>query len=506
MYSQSNKNQWGLRDKYDQSSGLTQVNPQERQYNLLENTLVIDTRDCIGTKSLRDARTVFIAKGGRGPAYGTILNVTATNPIVITFNSVSELRNGDVLIFQEIRGIIDANGRHTISNINTGLNTAEISAGTTSGTYSGGGIWNRAADPGYPVITDNDSTIRENTIIAHLNKEIKFIRSLTLYHIVIPRDIIPLIVYLPDFITASIDDVDVNYTVTETVWTNYIQQEQKYMETRMIGFYSSPLDLWRSYSFGGFSMQDQYTPPPLQLWNPIVDLFTILGLYQPIPYPYQTVPTLRSAGFLVPTLTDVITSIILAGYGVYDLVDWTVPGNTAEAILQTIIMRKLLLLLIAPKQSSLGYDYVDLILFCSVVDDPVVGLTDDSAYGFGNFQRYVPGPGIGQSYQPGTYHMNGIYTNGGAGVSQPNVIGTVNPNTGSSDNPVPFVNFRGNVWGPYNKPWRPVSKIRVEVNGPRFISERRFKQFVGITNYKSNSSSARFNVRSFVWIKFFCAN
>ena len=142
-----------------------------------------------------------------------------------------------------------------------------------------------------------------------------------------------------------------------------------------------------------------------------------------------------------------------SGYGVYDLVDWTVPGGTAVQALQTSILRKLLLFIITPKQSLNNVDYIDLILNCNTVNSgTAIDLDQTSAYGFGDFQRYLPGPGVGQAYQPGTFNMGGIYTNGGGGVSQPNVVGAANGVTGLSDNPIAFPNFLGNVWGPYNKP------------------------------------------------------
>lgn len=438
---QATINQWGLRDKYDQGGGLMQVNPLETQFTVLTNTIIVDTRDCIGKRSLTDARAIFVAKGGRGPAQGTITNVTAGNPIVVTFNSVDDLVNGDLITIQNVRGITNVNGVRGLSNINTGLLTAEISSGGT-GTYAGGGTWTRAADHGYPEINEDSSVVKENVLSIPLNKKLKNIRTLTLYHIVVPRDIIPLPIYLADFISASTDENNTVYTgFTETNYTTWIPQEAKYMESRMLGFYSTPLDMWRTYTFGAFSMQDQYTPPPLQLWNPPGP-----GVWpdQPIPYPYQTVPTYRSNDFTisVPTVIPGDFYLVLAGYGVYDLVDWTVPGGTAATALATSIIRKLLLFLITPKQSYNDVDYIDLILNCNTVN---AGSTDITiAYGFGDFQRYVPGPGVGQAYQPGTYNLGGLYTNGGGGVAQPNVV--------NSDNPIPFPNFLGNVWGPYNKP------------------------------------------------------
>ena len=277
-------NQWGLRDKYDQGGGLMQVNPLETQFNVLEHTIIVDTRDCIGERSLEDARTIFVAEGGRGPDQGTVTNAVAGTPITVTFNSVNDFRDGDTISIKGTSGITNLNGIHQISNINAGLLTADISASGT-GTFSSSGVWTRPADHGYPELKDTDSTITDNVITVSLNKELKFIRTITLYHIVVPRDIIPLIIYLADFISASTDDGNTVFPgYTETNYVSRIPQEARYMETRMLGFYSTPLDLWRTYTFGAFSMQEQYTPPPLQLWNPPGPGAWPL---QPIPYPYQ---------------------------------------------------------------------------------------------------------------------------------------------------------------------------------------------------------------------------
>lgn len=429
-------NQYGLRDKVDGGSGLIQTNPSEPQFTSLENTIIVDTRDCIGKRSLQDAITYFEAIGGRGTAHGTVLDATNTNPIVITFNSVTQLKNGDSVIFQGIRGNTNANGIHTISSINTILNTAIITAGG-NGAYLGGGTWTRPEDAGYPRISENSSTIMGNTMIINLEKELKLIRTLSLFHIVIPRDIIPLQVYLNDFITVSTNTFPEFYATTSSQWETFIPQEASNMEPRLIGFYSTPLELWRSYDYGGsFSMQNQVTPPPLQLWNPPIGAWP----NQPVPYPYQTVPTYRSNDFPVVGKAG-LYHLILSGYGIYDLVDWTAytgPGNEAADRAVTSIVRKLLLLLICRNQSYHNVSYIDMILNCNIV---TAGSTYVDAWGFGDFQRYIPGPGVGQTYQPGT---NSAYA-----VAH---IFSGNPTQVAADHPIAFPDFRGNVWGPYDAP------------------------------------------------------
>lgn len=422
---------FGLRDKIDQGSGLVLKTAADAQFSLQESTLVVDTRDCIGTVSLDDARSYFKFIGKRPTAaYGTVVNLTNTSPIVATLDSVAEVRNGDVLTFSEVRGTTNANGPHVVSSVDYLLNTLVLDVGADAPWSPGSGSWSRAADPGYPQVTQTDSTVVGNTITVSMYPEIKQIRSLSLFHAVIPRDIIPLDYILHDFVSASITREDVVYPgIAVSDFTNVIPQEEKMMRSRLLGFYSSPLDLWRTYDGAAFSLSNQTTPPPLKLWNPSGP-----GIWplQPTPYPFQTVPTYRSNTFS----TD--KYLILAGYGVYDLVDWTVnTGNPVADSVSTSIIRKLLLLLICPVQSYKNMDYVDLILNSNTVsnEDPAF------AFGFGDFQRYVPGPGVGQNYQPGS---NTSYNNGGLGSGPCNVP--------QLDSPVAFPDFHGNVWGPYDGP------------------------------------------------------
>jgi hypothetical protein len=90
------------------------------------------------------------------------------------------------------------------------------------------------------------------------------------------------------------------------------------------------------------------------LWNPPVGPNWPL---QPEPYPYQTVPTFVSNEFTIPDNIGTY-KLTLAGYGVYDLKDWSVsipvlidepPYMIDIGATITSIARKLLLLLIAPR-------------------------------------------------------------------------------------------------------------------------------------------------------------
>lgn len=427
-------NNFGLRDKYDQSAGLTHKNPEDIQFTTHEHTIIVDSRDCVGVNSLKDSRTFFEFNGGRRSATGNIVTTSGQGvyPTVVTVNSVQDLKDGDVVVITSVHGNKTVNGVHSISAVNSSNNTFTINTKTTNA-YNGGGIWTRDADSGFPSMTNKESTIVNNQMIINLESELKFLRSLSLFHIVIPRDIIPLNYLLSDFITASTSLTNTTYAgITESNYTTYIPQEPKLLEERILGFYSSPLDIWRSYDNAAFSMPNQVTPPPLELWNPPGPGAWPL---QPIPYPFQTVPTYRSNTFKI---NDVDNYVILAGYGVYDLVDWTVDtGNPVSDSLNTSIIRKLLLILLCPIQSYNNNDYIDLILNSNTTSN----LTTSAAFGFGDYQRYVPGPGLQLNYQPNT---NTAYTTLNSS-GPPNV-------SGLPDSPIPFPNFRGNIWGPYNKP------------------------------------------------------
>lgn len=436
-------NMYGLRDKQDQGTGLTQRNPVESQFTTLEHTIQVDTRDCIGQISLASARAYYIATGGRAVAYGTVVNASGlgTSNIILELNSTDDLRVGDLVAFSGIRGNTNANGVQKITIIDHATNTITIARGP-NGDYEGDGTWMRKSDHGYPELKENaDSTIRGNTMSIILNKELKHLRDISLFHVVIPRDIIPLYYWIPDFIIASVNannkiyDLYTGGTVT-TDYTTRIPQEPRFMASRTLGFYSTPIDLWRTYQYGAFSLQNAVTPPPLRLWNPPGP--GVWPNFQPKPYPYQTVPTYKSREFPIMGKTGLFY-IVLSGYGVFDLVDWTIISSPAMPItdaLNTSIVRRLLLLLLCPVQSYRDTDYIDLILNCSTTSN-----TDATkAYGFGDFQRYIPGPGHGLTYQPGTNSLyNSFNTTGPPNVPQP-------------DSPIPFPNFRGNVWGPYSSP------------------------------------------------------
>ena len=541
-------NLYGLIDKQDQSRGLNLVESKKR-ITVRDNLVFCDTRDCVGTQSLLDTQGIFKIRGGRSELSDNVLTTTGdgVSPIVITsVNTIvtNELKNGDRVSITGVQGNKAANGLWVVQNFTVALNsTFELQGSVGNGNYAGGGTIIRKADPGWPIIKDTTSTVIENVMTIKLPKKLKVVRSLSLIHTVIPRDIIPLSVYLPDFLEFSefIDadvprcpEVRVATTVAGTLatdfekgdtidgivlvendriliknqaaavengiwivqnagtpirssdlpattpavsvlnyyvivksgtintgtswvctvatgavgvgnltftsftgmpisWVSYIPQEKKEVEKRSIGFYSTPLEIFRTYIDGSFAMPNQYTPPPLKLWNPPVGGVT----HQLQPYTNQTVPTYTSDVFNVTSRTGDFY-VILAGYGIYDLNDWTYrldPSDLVNEIL-TRIGRILLLLALVPNQSYKGEDDLSLIINSNTTG----GLSSTAHFGYGDYQRFVPGPGLGMHYQPGT--------SDGA-----------DPTVSTTESPVPFPNFRGNVWGPYNSPGDRFQKV-----------------------------------------------
>jgi len=429
---------YGLRDKGDAGEGLELGSSNNKRIVLRKNLIFIDSRDCIGESSLRDAQSVYLARGGKKEVAGNVITTTGlgVSPITITVNvnlSSNSVTNGDTVSISGVAGNTNANGTWKITNVVSTflLNTFDLVGSIGNGNYAGSGLFIRAADQGYPTILNTSSTIIGNVLTVQMTKRLKVVRDIQVVNTTIPRDIIPLGVYLPDFVEFSTPYTTDNLPTcaqNPITWESYILQEKNFLIERMIGYYSSPLDLYRTYNYGSFPLPNQYTPPPLVLWDPPVGLWP----QQLKPYPFQTVPTYRSNNFTVSGRSGVFYCI-LAGYGVYDLSDWTdnYSPSTAVQLINTQIGRWLLLLLCIPPQSYRDEDYISLVINSNVYNDPPLAVS--SFFGFGDYQRFIPGPGLGMAYQPGT-------VNGG------------DPTVSSGDSPIAFPNFRGNVWGPYDTP------------------------------------------------------
>ena len=112
-------NEFGLRDKTDQSSGLQQINPYTIQKILMEYSVTADTRDCVGAQSLVDAQAYAESIGIRSAASGLIVNTTGIGiePIVVTFDSVGALQDGDTIFIKDVTGNKAVNGQNVVNNI-----------------------------------------------------------------------------------------------------------------------------------------------------------------------------------------------------------------------------------------------------------------------------------------------------------------------------------------------------------------------------------------------------
>ena len=406
-----------LRDKTDNLRGLAKKDTSSRQVTTYQHIIQIDSRDCVGIDSLACARKTFEANGGRKEATGIILSTSGYGTVPIKVgtptNSVSagQLKNGDIVTITGVQGNTVANNGWKISNLTIPDFTLPYAGssfeinGMGNGNYAGGGSWVRTADTGYPVITTNTNMIVGNEMTIALQKRLKAIRSIALNVSVIPRDIIPIYCYYKDLYDTVLDP---------TIYATFIPQEKKFMQLNSYGFYSTDLSIFRTYD-GDFAMPNQVTPPPLNLWNPLVGAWP----NQPLPYPYQTVPTYRSGNI---TINSVNYYLICSGYGVYDLNDWTAATRA-----DTETARKALLSAIIRPQMYNGVNYTDLIANCSTTSNNV------SPFGYGQFQRFLCGPGLQLNYQPGT--------SDGA-----------DPSVAAADWPIAFPSFKGNVWGPYDTP------------------------------------------------------
>lgn len=432
-----------LRDKEDDRKGLFKQEGKTKQITVHEHIIQVDTRDCVGVDtSLIEAKTAFQANGGRNEANGIITFVTGTgvSPVKIGTNNISGiLQNGDTITISGVQGNTSINGTWSIQNVldpdpdPSYQASFEISSVISNGNYAGGGMWIRKADNGFPNINESGCKISGNEMTILLQKKVKALRSFKLNWASIPRDIIPIEIYFKDLYSKSTHLVNQSTNTPFEIWDTFIPQEEKFMVENSIGFFSTPIRLFRSYD-GSLAMPNQVTPPPLKLWNPTVGVWPD----QPRPYPYQTVPTYRSNNF---TVTGTLGNfyLICSGYGIYDLLDWTSStGNAIYDRLITEIARKLLLLVIIRPQMLNDIDYVEMILNSTTTSSNV------SPFGYGDFQRFLPGPGIQLNYQPG-------------------ISDGANP-TGPADPvnyPVIFPEFLGNVWGPYDTPGDRFQKIGV---------------------------------------------
>ena len=433
---------WGYTDKEDAGSGLVWNKSNERSIKLDTNLLYMDTKNCLSSgkvlQTIKDnyfyneRSYAYKISGGsdKGEPGFIIIISTPENPLYVNITGLP----GRWANISGIKGNTSLNGRHKVSrteNINNTTYRIYLERVQGNGNYAGGGIV--IFNPRKELkIENNDSTIDFNKVIFSLNRRLFAVKSLSLKYISLPRNIIPITTYFLDF-------DDYSYTNIYQSYKSFIPQSKNLIDTYYQGFFTTPLFFLRSYIGGAYSLPNQYTPPPLELWNPPQGEFPD---GQPQPYPYQTVPTFVSNTF---PAGDSDAYLVFSGYGIVDLGDFTYNLTSSEDTnrLITRIFRTFLLKSILQSQEIngiIGYEIVINYLPPVGKWNPVTKTYDDVPYkdpdtgellyfGFGALQRFIPMPGTGMKYQP-----------------------TGDPTVASDLSPIPFPNFRGNVWGPYDGP------------------------------------------------------
>lgn len=410
-------NPYGLVDKQSEVVGLQEKNldTSDPSVTQKENLLMFDTRDCVGSLSLREAKIAFSYE-------------SATQGKLEPEDFKMALNKDGIIVPSKLVDVVSRLGRE----------------GKISGFPSRG----------------NDLTpyIDGNTINFTLPKKLKNIKSLEIINAIIPRDIIPMYVYFPGFINncipmklpgtglsylnpSNLDATSIwESPVPETYEDFYDKDLTGISSNKLGGVYYTPLRYWRSYT-GPNCMANPHTPPPYQLWNPPQDnLSDDPWPFQPQPVQGQRVPTYRARN-----------GVVFSGYGIYDLEDFPVSQELqlADGSMIQIPLRKLVLKLLVPEGQFVNGVAAENIIDISSVDDfNDSGIVDNPLLqtGYGDYQRFIPGPGLAMNYQPNQYRD---------GKASPIdlSISTYDPDSGSlGPMPVPFPNFRGNVWGPYGRP------------------------------------------------------
>ena len=98
-------NNIALRDKYDQGTGASLVDASTNTVTTYITSINIDTRDCIGTESLKDAQLAYELSGGVGKVSGYVIDATNSNPIVLTLTPLTEVAKLKSKIAHEVNFI-----------------------------------------------------------------------------------------------------------------------------------------------------------------------------------------------------------------------------------------------------------------------------------------------------------------------------------------------------------------------------------------------------------------
>ena len=444
---------FGFTDKESSGVGLQWQKNNTNRITVNTDLLFIDSRDLV-----QDPRDIIFEQNLAAFNLGAHpqLNIKITNctgkgvPIEVTLETTSRLKVGDEVFISQIVGNTAANEMNIIESING--NTIKLKNKVGNGDYKGGGLLIKKKTTNYPQPNSSDSRIIGNEMYINIPQTFDNVTSVGIEYISLPRDIVPITSYIPDLVKIGSNyfldiynyyRVDNSYNLNS--YPSWVPYPPEMYEFYAKGFYSTPLEFLRTYMYGDYSMPDQYTPPPLELWNPPQGDWPN---GQPQPYPYQTVPTYKSRDFDYLNKT---VYIICSGYGVYDLADFTVvpdpPSVTVEdARNETAAIRNILLANIIPYTIINGNRTLDIAFSTQYITGKFTGDVWDNDipykdpdtdellfFGFGAFQRFIPGPGVGMAYQPGKQYPE-------------------DPTVASDSSPIPFPNFRGNVWGPYDGP------------------------------------------------------
>lgn len=401
-------NPFGMINSTDKAIGLTEFDPdKETIVSEREHTIMFDTRDCVGINSLREAQITFsyvVASDGRIPP-----------------DRFKECLNSS--------GIIDKN---KLINLVRKLD-------------------NEGIIKGFPRRDIYTPRVDGNKIKFQLPQPLMMLKSLEIINLIIPRDIINTTIYFPNFINDCLPrSENINYlipdpSVPNSTWISPIPFERQmfydYGSIKLGGVYWTPLYFWRSYT-GPNSMPNPSTPPPIDLWNPPQNPSNTSNPwpFQPQPIRGQRVPTYRAKN-----------GVVFSGYGLYDLEDFPPIQELRlnDGLIIEIPLRKIILKLIVPKDQWInGKSAQELIDISDVDDFNNNGIVNDplSETGYGDYQRFIPGPGLRMDYQPNQPRI-------GKSVPIDLTVSTYDPITKVlGPMPVPFPSFRGNVWGPYGSP------------------------------------------------------
>jgi hypothetical protein len=404
-------NSYGLVDKQDQAVGLSEVNLKTDLPRVTErsNLIYFDTRDCLGQLSLREAQLAF------------------------SYNAATE----GFIEPSEFKKALNNNGNIIPSRLVDVVSSLNL--------------------PGFPTLNADDPYVEGNSIQFRLTNRLKLIKNFEIINAIIPRDIIPLGNYFPGFIENSIPTtfngtgyqyLSPNQTYSSTWESPILETPEDFFDSNVSGIasnklggvYFTPLRYWRSYT-GPNCMPNPQTPPPYQLWNPPQDFNS------ENPWPFQPQPV---QGQRIPTYVAK-NGVTFAGYGLYDLDDFpeTQEVQTANGITTQIPIRKLILKLIVPKGQFINGVAAEELIENSISDDfNDSGIVDNplTQTGYGDYQRFLPGPGLAMNYQPNQWRNAKSCPIDLSCTTYDSTTGYLGPM------PVPFPNFRGNVWGPYGRP------------------------------------------------------